>query len=95
MALDEAVLTALVSALEQTRTQEMNVEQVQRLLWAAAGQFTSCEDRPLRERLENVESQLELIRFTVDQALVADRARTVIDSLVSDLKKRRLNEAHL
>ena len=67
-------ISVLLTAIAQFRSRQIDLENLQATLWNCAQGLTAHEDRLLREKLQDAEGKLELIRFTIDSENVYNEA---------------------
>ncbi len=72
--IDEAVRAGCVLY----KRREISLDDIKQLIWKSAQDIVSLEDRTLRAKLMNAESELDLIQFTVNSHLVFDESLAVI-----------------
>lgn len=71
----------LAMKLREFRAQQIDVDELQRVLWSTSESLTSRDDRVLRERLQGAEGQVELIRFTVEEPQIRDEVLKVVTDI--------------
>ncbi len=70
----------------------VGLDELQTALWSAAQSLTSRTERQLRERLEEAESGVERIRFTVDAERVQQQVTSLIDAIEVEVRSALAQE---
>jgi hypothetical protein len=79
-------LEQLLVKCGEFRMGRIAVEDLQAALWGTAEALTARDDRRLRERLQDTEGRMELVRFTVEKARIFDEVLKILDSLESEVR---------
>jgi hypothetical protein len=81
----------LVDKLKKTfldyRSRHIGVEELQAAIWSAAQLVTAVEEKELRRFLQNAESRLDLLRFTVDETALFDKALKLVSEIEDHVQK--------
>ena len=79
-------LRHLILKLDEFRSLTIDLDELQQILRKTAESLTSRDDRGLRQRLQDAESQVELIRFTVDKERVLDEVLRIVAAVEIEIK---------
>ena len=78
MAIYPRILSIVKEGCAHNRSNTSGIEELQSIIWNAAEQIVALEEKELRRSLQNAESKLELLRFTVDSEQVYEQSLMVI-----------------
>lgn len=81
MAVYPEALARAKSACLDYRAKCIGIEQLQVAIWTASQEIAAVEEKELRRFLQNAEGKIDLLRFTVDQEALFDRALEVVGEI--------------
>ena len=70
-------------------SEQLNVEELQAVLYQSEQEIKAFEEKWLRSLLFNVENELEEIIYTVSEDEKREKMITVVNKLLFDIKNRR------
>jgi hypothetical protein len=88
MGIYEKAVQNLRTAIASFREKNLPIQGLQTEISNAAQAISTIEERELQEFLDNSESQLESVRFTVNQSEQFDHCLKIITQIEAELAKR-------
>ena len=87
-------MTLYPHALERVKTacldyqsRRIGVEQLQTAIWNESQQITALEEKEFRQFLQDSEGELDLLRYTVDEQFLFERAMQVVTQIQEYVRK--------
>ena len=84
-----STMDELLRACEQYRGHSLALDDLKAAIWKAASECLAHEERELRDRLQQVEGELDMIQFTTNEAEIFDRSLEIVDRLEAAIRRRR------
>jgi hypothetical protein len=82
----QAVARARTACLDY-RARRIGIEQLQTAIWSTSQEIVAVEEKELRRFLQNAEGRLDMLRFTVDQALLFERTLELVGEIEDYLRR--------